>query len=69
MLDHSTSALNQIFKITIMSMFKRKYANISLPLKYLYCEYLIDYYPFKKYVEYIFSLGCLSMMSRSVLRL
>ena len=26
-----------------------------------------DYYPFKKYVEYIFSPGCLSMMSRSVL--
>ena len=27
------------------------------------------YYPFKKYVEYIFSPGCLSMMSRSILRL
>ena len=27
------------------------------------------YYPFKKYVEYIFTPGCLSMMSRSSLRL
>ena len=27
------------------------------------------YYPFKKYVEYIFPPGCLSMMSRSILRL
>ena len=29
----------------------------------------IIYYPFKKYVEYIFFPGCQSMMSRSVLRL
>ena len=29
---------------------------------------LTYYYPFKKYVEYIFSPGCLSMMSRSILR-
>ena len=35
-------------------------------LVYIKCFY---YYPFKMYVEYIFSPGCLSMMSSSILRL
>ena len=38
-------------------------------LHILSCISVCFYYPFKKYVEYIFSPGCLSMMSRSVLRL
>ena len=45
---------------------------ITIHLKILACRdnsWLRNYYPFKKYVEYIFSPGCLSMMSRAILRL
>ena len=34
-----------------------------------HCSNDLFYYPFKKYVEYIFSPGCLSIMSHSILTL
>ena len=38
-------------------------------LMHIFLLACVSYCPFKKYVEYIFSPGCLSMMSRSILRL
>ena len=47
--------------------------NVELPENTITsCKFqfaFLHYYPFKKYVEYIFSSGCLSMMSCSILRL
>ena len=48
---------------------ERKYEKWLLLLGKCIDIIIFVYYPFKKYVQYIFFPGCLSMMSRSMLRL